>query len=74
MATALDPFLVIGLALLMVLALIVNIYVLVYWQHPEDKNQSYYAKILIVLCLQLTAVSVLMLPVGKDYEDFILLT
>lgn len=69
--TTLDPFLVVGLILLMILALVVNIYVLVYWQHPEDKNQSYYAKVLIILGLQLTAVSVFMLPIGKNqYNTF----
>lgn len=60
-----DPFLVIGLALLMFIMLVINVYVLVYWQHPEDRNESKMAKILILFGLQLTSVSVLMLPVGK---------
>ncbi len=64
MATA-DPFLVVGLTLMMFIMLIINVYILAYWQHPEDKNQSYLAKLLIIFGLQLSAVSVLWLPVGK---------
>lgn len=60
-----DPFLVVGFAILMVVMLIINIYILTYWQHPDDKAESVFPKILIVIGLQLSAVSVLMLPVGK---------
>lgn len=60
-----DPFLAVGIAILMFVMLIINVYILVYWQHPEDKNESILAKILIIFGLQLSAVSVLMLPVGK---------
>lgn len=60
-----DPFLVVGMSLLIFIMLIINVYILVYWQHPEDRNQSYLAKLLIIFGLQLSAVSVLMLPVGK---------
>ena len=65
MASDPDPMLVVGIALLIFIMLIVNVYVLVYWQHPEDKNESILAKLLIIYGLQLSAVSVLMLPVGK---------
>lgn len=60
-----DPFLVVGFTVLMVVMLIINIYILTYWQHPDDKAESVFPKILIVFGLQLSAVSVLMLPVGK---------
>ncbi len=59
-----DPLLVVGISLLIFIMLIINVYILVYWQHPEDKNESYLAKLLIIYGLQLSAVSVLMLPVG----------
>jgi LMBR1 domain-containing protein 1 len=63
-SSSLDPFLVFGLSILMFVMLIINVYILVYWQHPGDNNQSYLAKLLIVFGLQLSAVSMLMLPVG----------
>jgi hypothetical protein len=65
-ATA-DPFLIVGFTLLMLVMLIINIYILAYWQHPEDKNESIFPKLLIIFGLQLSAVAVLMLPVGKDH-------
>lgn len=69
MSTA-DPLLVVGITILMFVMLIINVYILAYWQHPEDKNQSYFAKLLIIFGLQLSAVSVLLLPVGKYNHTF----
>jgi hypothetical protein len=63
-----DPFLAIGLAILMFLMLIINIYTLVYWQHPDDKNESILAKLLIVFGLQLTTVTVLLIPIGTLFD------
>jgi hypothetical protein len=31
--------------------IVVNLYVLVYWQSPQDKNDSYYAKAIVVRAL-----------------------
>ncbi|RYH21595.1 hypothetical protein EON65_20435 [archaeon] len=62
MATA-DPLLVVGLTLLLIVMLVINFYILVYWQHPDDKNESILVRVLIVYGLQLSAVAVLMLPV-----------
>jgi LMBR1 domain-containing protein 1 len=66
-----DPFLVVGLTILMFVMLVINVYILVYWQHPDDSNQSYLSKVLIIFGLQLSAVSVLMLPVGKSVNVFL---
>jgi LMBR1 domain-containing protein 1 len=71
MGTAEDPLLIVGMSLLIFIMLIVNVYNLVYWQHPQDKNNSYVAKALILYGWQLTAISVLMLPVGKLLCDYI---
>lgn len=60
-----DPMLIVGLVILMIVMLVINVYILAYWQHPEDKNESYLARIFVVYGLQLCAVAVLMLPVGK---------
>lgn len=68
-ATA-DPFLVVGFVILMIVMLVINIYILTYWQHPDDKSESVFPKILIVAGLQLSAVSVLMVPVGKLQSSY----
>jgi LMBR1-like membrane protein len=63
---AVDPLIVVGMAILICVIFVINVYILVYYSHPEDKNESYLAKALVVLGLQLSAMSVLMLPIGDD--------
>ena len=64
MSSGPDPFLVVGIVILMILMLIINTYLLIHWQHPEDKNESVLARLLILFGFQLSSVSVLMLPIG----------
>jgi LMBR1 domain-containing protein 1 len=64
---AVDPLIVVGMAVLIAVIFVVNIYILVYYSHPEDKNESYLAKALVISGLQLSAMSVLMLPIGMIY-------
>ena len=63
---AVDPLIVVGMAILICVIFVINVYILVHYSHPEDKNESYLAKALVVLGLQLSAMSVLMLPIGND--------
>lgn len=65
MAVPVDPFLVVGFVILLLIVLVVNVYVLVYWQHPDDKNESSFVRVLVVWGLQVSALCVLLLPVGK---------
>ncbi|CAN6443065.1 unnamed protein product [Victoria cruziana] len=39
-----------------------NIYLLVSYQHPDDVNQAYFPKIVVVLGLTIAGISILMLP------------
>ena len=66
-----DPFLIVGMCFLIVIILVVNIYILAYYSHPEDRNESYLAKALIVLGLQLSSMSILMLPIGMVHYSFL---
>ncbi|KAM0952864.1 putative LMBR1-like membrane protein [Dioscorea sansibarensis] len=45
-----------------VLVLLVNFYILVNYQHPDDANQAYFPKLVVVLGLSVAAISILMLP------------
>lgn len=45
-----------------VLVFIFNIYLLINYQHPDDKNQAYFPKFVVVLGLTVAALSILMLP------------
>ena len=45
---AVDPFLCVGMAILLAVLLVINVYLLVMWQHPDDKviiNLSIYQSI-----------------------------
>ena len=61
-----DPLLIVGVTLLIIMMLVINVYTLVYWQHPDDRNESYFAKGIIIFGLQLSSMSVLMLPIGTS--------
>ncbi|XP_010253885.1 PREDICTED: LIMR family protein At5g01460 [Nelumbo nucifera] len=54
--------LVIVAAVVCVLVFIVNLYLLVNYQHPDDVNQAYFPKFVVVLGLSVAAISILMLP------------
>eukprot|EP01038_Epipyxis_sp_PR26KG_P011034 gene11034-14816_t len=60
-----DPLLIVGISILIFVLLIANVYLLVYYQHPEDRNESYLAKILIIFGFQISFMSILMLPVDR---------
>ncbi|KAJ4977866.1 hypothetical protein NE237_008646 [Protea cynaroides] len=45
-----------------VIVFIFNVYLLVNYQHPDDANQAYFPKFVVVLGLSVAAISILMLP------------
>ncbi|KAG5557989.1 hypothetical protein RHGRI_008035 [Rhododendron griersonianum] len=45
-----------------VVVFIFNVYLLVNFQHPDDANQAYFPKFVVVLGLSVAAISILMLP------------
>ena len=57
-----DAFLIIVCIILPVIILLGNVYVLINFQHPEDHNQAYFPKAVVVFSLTLSVMSVLMFP------------
>lgn len=45
-----------------VLVFIFNVYLLINYQHPDDVNQAYFPKFVVVLGLSVAVISILMLP------------
>ncbi|XVE62048.1 hypothetical protein DITRI_Ditri06bG0087600 [Diplodiscus trichospermus] len=45
-----------------VLVFLFNVYLLVNYQHPDDANQAYFPKFVVVFGLSVAAISILMLP------------
>ncbi|XP_009377765.2 LIMR family protein At5g01460 [Pyrus x bretschneideri] len=54
--------LVIVAIILCIIVFVFNVYLLVNYQHPDDKNQAYFPKFVVVLGLSVAAISILMLP------------
>jgi len=54
--------LVIVAVVVSVLVLLVSVYLLVNYQHPDDANQAYFPKLVVVLGLTVAVLSILMLP------------
>ncbi|XP_074264533.1 LIMR family protein At5g01460 [Silene latifolia] len=48
--------------IVVVLVFIFNVYLLINYQHPDDVNQAYFPKFVVVLGLSVSVISILMLP------------
>lgn len=57
-----DLFLIIAIVVALVILLIIGFYLLVNYQHPDDKNEAYLPKAVVVLGFCLSVMTVLMLP------------
>ena len=57
-----DLFLVIAIVVAVTILLIIGFYLLVNYQHPDDKNEAYLPKAVVVLGFCLAGITVLMLP------------
>ncbi|GLJ39322.1 hypothetical protein SUGI_0802570 [Cryptomeria japonica] len=54
--------LIVVAAVVCVLVFLFNIYLLINFQHPDDLNQAYFPKLVVVLGLSVAEISILMLP------------
>ncbi|EGG21903.1 LMBR1-like conserved region-containing protein [Cavenderia fasciculata] len=57
-----NVFLIIVAIVVVALIILASLYLIVYFQHPDDKNVAWLPKIIVVAGLTLAAVSILMLP------------
>jgi len=57
-----DVILIVSMVVAFVILLIVGVYLLVYYQHPDDKNDAYLPKIVVLLGFVLAGATVLMFP------------
>lgn len=55
-------FLILIAVIIFLLCLAGNVYVLIHYQHPDDRNQAWIPKIVVVLGLTLAMCTVLMFP------------
>lgn len=57
-----DWFLILVTSISFFLLLVVSVYILVHYQHPDDKNDAYFPKLTVLLGLLLSGATVLLLP------------
>lgn len=55
-------FLIVVAVVVAALALVSNVYVLVHFQHPDDRTQAWFPKVVVVTGLTLAELSILLLP------------
>lgn len=58
-----DVFLIIAVIIFTVLALLVGVYYVYMFEHPEDKGKAWFYKVIVGLSLAISAMNVLMLPI-----------
>ena len=75
-----DWFLVLAMVISVILLIIISLYVLVHFQHPDDKNEAWLPKGTVILGFVMAGASVLLLPldvannenyVGKFIESYV---
>ena len=59
---SLNWFMIIVVAVVGVLTLIFSLYLIVIYQHPEDKNQAWFPKLVVLLGMTIAIYTVLMFP------------
>ena len=57
-----DIFLIVATLVAFFILLIVGLYLLVHYQHPDDKNEAYLPKFVVIFGFVLAGATVLLLP------------
>jgi LMBR1 domain-containing protein 1 len=58
-----NPLVIVGIVVLVVLLFIGNVYILVSWQSAEDKHESYMSKVIVVVGLQIAEMAIMLIPI-----------
>jgi LMBR1 domain-containing protein 1 len=57
-----DVFLIISIVVALIVLLVSGFYLIVNYQHPDDHNDAYFPKAVVLLGFVITGATVLMLP------------
>ncbi|VEU45309.1 unnamed protein product [Pseudo-nitzschia multistriata] len=57
-----DIFLIVATSVAFLLMLVIAIYLLVYYSHPDDRNDAYFPKLVVIIGIMLTGATCLLLP------------
>jgi len=61
-ATMADIFLIVSITVAFLILLVAAVYLLVYYQHPDDHNEAYFPKVVVILGIVLAGTTALLLP------------
>ena len=64
-----DLFLIISMIVSFVLLVVVGVYLLVYYQHPDDHNDAYFPKFVVIGGFVLSGATVLLLPLDVANKE-----
>lgn len=57
-----DIFLILVTVVAFVILFVISLYLLVYYQHPDDKNDAYFPKVVVLFGFVLAGATTLLLP------------
>jgi LMBR1 domain-containing protein 1 len=57
-----DVFLIISMVVAFVILVIIGLYLLIHYQHPDDHNDAYFPKLVVIGGFVLAGTTVLLLP------------
>lgn len=60
-----NRFLILIIIVVVIGVFVGNVYLVVYYQHPDDKMQAWFPKVVVVVGLSLSFLSVMMLPLDR---------
>jgi LMBR1 domain-containing protein 1 len=64
-----DIFLIVSLTVVFFILLVVAVYLLVYYQHPDDHNEAYFPKFVVIIGIMLAGTTALLLPLDVANND-----
>jgi LMBR1 domain-containing protein 1 len=57
-----DVFLIVSVTVAFLILFVAAVYLLVYYQHPDDHNEAYFPKLVVVIGIMLAGATALLLP------------
>jgi len=57
-----DVFLIVATVVVSIILLVIGVYLIVHYQHPDDHNDAYIPKLVVLLGFYLAGATVLMFP------------
>ena len=57
-----DVFLIVSVTVAFLILFVVAVYLLVYYQHPDDHNEAYFPKFVVIIGIMLAGATALLLP------------